>query len=91
MDAPIPSLRPSLRQVLRRLISSFRHAPRKTPRDDLDRRAHAAADRIDRTAERAWCRRMAESRPAEIDDDWFERDEWKRREAIANSIYHGGQ
>jgi len=92
MNTAIPTLsvRPSDRQLMRRLINSYRHGFRKVPWSDVDFRAWKAADRLDRAEERRYCRRMAESRPVDT-DDWFERGEMKRREAINASIWAGGE
>jgi hypothetical protein len=87
----IPSLRPSRRQGLRRLISLFRHESQELPWGDEEYRAYKAADRLDRAAEIRAEIASDNARPVLVDDDWFERDEFRRKADIARSIWAGGQ
>jgi hypothetical protein len=93
LDAESMSLRPSTRQLLRRLISDYRHESRRVPWGEVEWRAYKAATRLDIAAEIRAAIAISNARPP-LDDS----DEWSHgrttdlaQRAIARSIWAGGE
>jgi hypothetical protein len=79
------------RQLWRRYINAFRYGTYTKPLGTIEHRCAEAADRLDRAAEIRAAIASTAQRPALVDDDWFERDEFRRKAGIARSIWAGGE
>jgi hypothetical protein len=90
---PSLSLRPSNRQLYRRWINSFRRGVLTRPYGLIEERCALAADRLDRSEEIRWCRRMSEASPVILDEDEESHRYTTERNQrdIARAIYHGGE
>jgi hypothetical protein len=99
MNVSIAHLEPAglltRRQLWRRYINSFRDGTLTRPFGVIEERCARTADKLDRIREirdaiDAVARRQAEP-PINDIEDWFGRDEFRRKADIARSIYHGGE